>query len=44
MSEAERTFEEDLEADRRFERAVFLRGVAILLFVVTLVVVRTVLL
>jgi hypothetical protein len=41
---SERTFEEDLAADARFERAVFLRGVVILLLVVALVIVRQTLL
>jgi hypothetical protein len=44
VSEAERTFEEDLEADVRFERGVFVRGILILLLVVALVVVRQLLL
>jgi hypothetical protein len=39
-----REFEGDLRADRRFERAVFLRGVAITVGVVALVVVRQLLL
>jgi hypothetical protein len=41
---SERTFEEDLEADARFERGVLLRGVLILLLVVALVIVRQLLL
>jgi hypothetical protein len=40
----ETTFEEDLAADRRFERAVFLRGVAITVGVAAIVVVRGLLL
>jgi hypothetical protein len=39
-----REFAGDLRADRRFERAVFLRGVAITIGVVALVVVRQLLL
>jgi hypothetical protein len=41
---SERTFEEDLRADERYERAVFWRGVAITVGVVVLVVVRGLLL
>ena len=41
---SERTLEEDLEADTRFERGVFVRGVLILLVVVALVVLRQTLL
>ena len=41
---SERTFEEDLREDARFERAVFWRGVAITVAVVALVVVRGLLL
>jgi hypothetical protein len=44
MSEAGRTFEEDLEADVRFERSVLVRGILILLLVVALVIVRQLLL
>jgi hypothetical protein len=39
-----RTFDGDLRADHRFERAVFLRGVVIAVGVVALVVLRQVLL
>ena len=40
----ERTFEEDLQADARFERGVLVRGIVILLLVVALVIVRQTLL
>lgn len=39
-----REFEEDLQADRRFEQGVLVRGLAILALVVALVVVRGLLL
>jgi hypothetical protein len=41
---SDRTFEEDLAADRRFERALFVRGMVITAGVAALVVVRGLLL
>jgi hypothetical protein len=41
---SDRTFDEDLEADARFERGILVRGIVILLLVVALVIVRQLLL